>query len=264
MTITRRILVTGGIGSLGSKVAVGLVGRGHQVRAMSRDASAAVPEGVELAVADLLNGAGMSAAVQGVDTIVHCASSPFRKTVQVDVEGTAMLLDRLEREPGSNKHFFYISIVGVDCIPFSYYKAKYAAEKVIGNARVPWTILRATQFHELLDLFLTGLSKLPIVPAPRGFKYQLVDAGEVADHMVELIESGPAGRVGDIGGPEVLDIADIAARWLDARGKSRLVWGVPMFGKFAKAMRAGCNLAPDSDFGRKTFDQWLAERYTAT
>ncbi len=161
----------------------GLVEGGHDVRAMSRNAAAAIPEGAELAVADLCNGDGIDAAVHGMDTIVHCASSPFRKTVQIDVEGTVMLLERLEREPGADKHFFYISIVGVDCIPLGYYKAKYAAEKVIGNAEVPWTILRATQFHELLDLFLTGLSKLPVVPAPRGFKYQLVDAGEVAGHM---------------------------------------------------------------------------------
>ena len=255
------VLVTGGAGSLGSKVVAGLNRGGHQVRAMSRNGAAQVPEGSELVVADLVSGHGVRAAVHGVDTIVHCASSPFRKKVQTDVEGTAMLLDFLEQEPGDAKHFFYISIVGVDRIPFAYYKAKYAAEKVIGAASVPWTILRATQFHQLLDLFLSGLSKLPLVPIFNGFQYQLLDAQECADHMVELIEGGPAGRVADIGGPEVLDLKDIAACWLAATGKRRLKMPLPTPGGFGKAMRAGHNLAPDACFGRRTFDEWLKVRY---
>ena len=257
------VLVTGGAGNLGSKVAAGLLTKGHRIRAMSRNGAARVPRGSELVVADLVSGDGVRAAVQGVDTIVHCASSPFRKKVQTDVEGTAMLLEFFEQERGEAKHFFYISIVGVDCIPLAYYNAKYAAEKVIGAAAAPWTILRATQFHDLLDLFLSGLSKLPIVPIFEGFQYQLLDTQECADHMVELIEGGPAGRVGDIGGPEVLDLKDIAARWLAATGKRRLKMPVPTPGAFGKAMRAGHNLVPDACFGRRTFDEWLNARYGA-
>ena len=257
------VLVTGGAGNLGSKVAAGLAAKGHQVRAMSRKGAARVPDGSELVVADLVSGDGVRAAVQGVDTIVHCASSPFRKVVQTDVEGTAMLLELLELQPGAAKHFFYISIVGVDCIPLSYYKAKYAAEKVIGAAAVPWTILRATQFHELLDLFLGGLSKLPIVPIFNGFRYQLLDVQECADHMVELIGGGPAGRVADIGGPDVLDLNDIANRWLAATGKRRLKIAAPMPGGFGKAMRDGLNLAPEACFGTRTWTEWLRAKYVA-
>lgn len=255
------VLVTGGAGNLGSKVARGLLQRGHAVRAMSRNPAAQVPEGSQLVVADLVSGEGLAAAVAGADTIVHCASSPFRKEVQTDVEGTARLIDLLEREPADTKHFFYISIVGVDRIPFSYYKAKYGAEKLVGASSVPWTILRATQFHELADLFLGGLSKLPIVPLFSGFRYQLLDTQECADHMVELIVAGPGGRVADIGGPEVLSLKEVAARWLTATGKRRLTLPVPMPGGFGRAMRAGDNLAPDARFGERTFDQWLEARY---
>lgn len=258
------VLVTGGAGSLGARVVAGLVENGHRVRAMSRSGTAAVPAGSHLVVADLVTGDGVQAAVQGIDAVVHCASSPFRKVVQTDVEGTAMLLQYLEREPGDAKHFFYISIVGVDCIPFGYYKAKYAAEKVIGASAVPWTILRATQFHELLDLFLGGLSKLPLLPVFRGFRYQLLAAQECADHIVEIFEGGPAGRAADIGGPEMLEMEDIAERWLRATGRRRLRVPVPLPGAFGKAMRAGLNLAPESRFGRLTFEEWLMARYGPT
>lgn len=255
------ILVTGGAGNLGAKVVARLVKNGHRVRAMSRNGAAAVPSGSDLVVADLVTGDGVRAAVQGADTVVHCASSPFRKAVQTDVEGTAMLLEYLEQEPSADRHFFYISIVGVDRIPFSYYRAKYAAEKVIGASAVPWTILRATQFHELVDLFLDGLSKLPLLPVFRGFRYQLLDTQECADHMVELIEGGPAGRVADIGGPEVLEMDGIAERWLQATGRRRFRVPLTLPGGFGRAMSAGLNLAPESRFGRRTFDEWLTARY---
>jgi uncharacterized protein YbjT (DUF2867 family) len=258
-----RVLITGGAGNLGSKVAAGLVQGGHSVRAMSRNPDARIPEGSELAVADLVSGEGVTAAVHGVDAIVHCASSPFRKEAQTDVEGTEMLLELLAREPGNNKNFFYISIVGVDGIPFSYYKSKLAAEKIVSTSRVPWTILRATQFHEFLDRIYAGLTKLPVVPFFSGFRFQLLDAQECADHMVELVESGPAGRVPEIGGPEVLEMREIAARWLAATGKRRLKVPVPVPGGFGGAMRAGLNLAPDARLGRRTFDEWLAARYGA-
>jgi len=255
------VLVTGGAGSLGSKVAAGLVDKGHRVRAMSRNAAARVPDGAELIVADLVSGTGVRAAVADVDTIVHCASSPMRKAVQTDVEGTALLFEHFERGHSDDKHFFYISVVGVDRIPFGYYRAKYAAEKVVGGSNVPWTILRATQFHELLDLFLSMLSKTPVVPLFNKFKYQLLDAQECADHMIELIESGEAGRVEDIGGPEVLEINDIAAAWLQASGKRRLTMPMPVPGGYGEAMRAGLNLAPDSAFGKRTWGEWLARTY---
>ena len=77
-----------------------------------------------------------------------------------------------------------------------------AAERIVKNAGVPFTILRATQFHALLDrMFGDGLLRFPIGVVPGSFKFQTIDTGEVADRMLELVEAGPSGRAADIGGP---------------------------------------------------------------
>jgi len=84
-------LVTGGTGSLGSRVATRLHNAGHEVRALSRSGRDGTVKG------DLLTGEGLEQAMEGVDVIVHCASSPT-KTRQTDVEGTDRLLQAPARQ----------------------------------------------------------------------------------------------------------------------------------------------------------------------
>jgi uncharacterized protein YbjT (DUF2867 family) len=66
---------------------------------------------------------------------------------------------------------------------------------------LPWTTLRATQFHDLTLTTVQGRAKMPVVPVPTGFRFQPIDAGEVADRLVELALGRPAGLVPDFGGP---------------------------------------------------------------
>jgi hypothetical protein len=68
------------------------------------------------------------------------------------VDGTARLLDQA-RAAGVH-HFIYISIVGIDQIGYSYYQHKLAAERLIEASGLSWSILRATQFHYLVDKLL--------------------------------------------------------------------------------------------------------------
>ena len=101
-------------------------------------------------------------------------------------------------------HLVYISIVGIDRVQsYPYYRVKLEAERVVEGSPVPHTILRATQFYDLVLMAVRALARLPVVLVPKGLSGQPIDTGEVADRMVELRSRAPAGRVPDIGGPEV-------------------------------------------------------------
>lgn len=115
-----------------------------------------------------------------------------------------------------NPHLVYISIVGVDRIPFSYYRAKLAVEKLVGNSGLPFTILRATQFHTLVTGVFEAQRLLPMLFAP-SFSIQPIDVSEVSDRLVELATGDAAGRVTDIGGPQILAAKELGTAWLAAR-----------------------------------------------
>jgi uncharacterized protein YbjT (DUF2867 family) len=252
------VLVTGGTGQLGREVVPRLVSGGHDVRILSRQDRPPRPDGVEAVRGDVLTGDGLDRAVSRVDVVVHCATSPFRRTRRTEVDGTRHLTAAAasSRRP----HLLYVSIVGVDRHPLPYYKAKRAAERVIEAAALPHTILRATQFHSLLDGLLTRLARLPVLPAPRGLRFQPVDAGEVAARVVALVGKGPSGRVADMGGPEVRSFDDLARAWLRVRGRSRRIVVLPIAGRAARAFKQGVNLCPDHADGIITWEDWLTQR----
>ena len=247
------ILVTGGTGSLGRRVVERLrsAGAGRDVRVLSRSGRAGTVR------ADLLTGEGLEEGVEGIDVIVHCASSP-RKTRQTDVEGTERLLRAAGRAGIS--HFVFISIVGVDRNPyFPYYRMKLEVERVLEGSPVPWTILRATQFHEFVLRVVQLLDRIPVMMAPRGFLLQPIDIGEVADRLVELALADPAGRVPDVGGPEVRTMAELASAYFEVVGQSRRVVEVPLPGKTARAIRGGAQLCPERRYGKIRWGEFLRQ-----
>ena len=254
-----RVLITGGTGVLGREVAPRLSQAGYSVRVVNRRAAPAEGAPTEWAQAQIETGEGLAEAVAGVGVIVHCASSPFRRTREVDVEGTRRLLGAAGQAGVS--HFVYISIVGIDRIPLPYYKAKLAAERLIEESGVPYSIQRAPQFHTLVDQILRNLLRLPIGFYPAGFKFQPIDPGEVAERIVQQVGAGPGGRLPEIAGPEVRSAGELARVWLKARGKRRLLVPLPLFGKVAAGYRAGYNCAPDSKYGRITWAEWVSRRY---
>ncbi len=250
-----RVLVTGGTGSLGTPLTARLVARGHEVRVLSRRRDPVLPAGATAVQGDLTSGQGIAAAVDGVEVIAHCASSPFRRVKATDVEGTRRLLD-LAADEGVG-HVVFVSIVGVDRNPFPYYRRKLEAEDVVEASVVPSTIVRVAQFHALIAAPLALNRRLPVAIVPKGFQFQPVDAGDVADRMAELVGGRPSGRVPDFAGPEVRAIEDLAASWLRYHGRRRRVVGIPLPGRAAAAFRAGAQLAPDGDRGHVTFEQFL-------
>ena len=251
------VLVTGGTGLLGRRVCRTLSADGHSVRVLSRTASGPPIPGAETAIGDLSTGAGLLRAVEGTTAIVHCASDP-RNPRAVDVAGTERLLE--VAQGAGRPHVVYISIVGVDRIPMKYYAAKLAAEEAIARSGLPWTVLRATQFHPFVLQLLDRLTAFPVVPVPRGWRVQPVDVDEVARRLVDAVASGPAGRLPDLGGPEVFPVVDLVRDRLRESPRRRPVLELPVPGAAAAALRAGANLVPGNPGGGRTWQEFLDSR----
>jgi uncharacterized protein YbjT (DUF2867 family) len=258
--MTQPILVTGGNGTLGRGVVARLLTGGHQVRVLSRRPRP--PAGgakVEWVTGDLTSGDGLAAAVADAGVIVHCATNPLRPR-RVDLDGTANLL-AAARAAGT-PHLVYISIVGVDGIPYRYYRAKLQAERLISTSKLPWTILRATQFHQLVLLVAEGLARLPLVPVPAATGFQPIDAAEVAERLAELATGPPAGRVPDLGGPQVRTATSLLRAYLHAAGRRRPVLPIRLPGAVFAGYRHGGHMVPDDAVGRRTWEEFLAEQVT--
>lgn len=257
-------LVTGGTGTLGRRVVPRLQARGCEVRVLSRHSREA-KDGVQFVSGDLDTGAGIDDAVAGVDIIVHCAGSNKGDEVK-----TVTLVKAAAR--AGVRHLVYISVVGADRIPvvsgadramFGYFASKRAAERVVIESGIPWTMLRATQFHDLILLVAQQMARLPVIPLPSGYRFQPIDADEVAARLVELALSAPAGLAPDLAGPRIYTTAELLRSYLQATHQRRLLVPIWLPGKAARAVKSGANLAPQRAVGRRTWEDFLAERVGA-
>jgi uncharacterized protein YbjT (DUF2867 family) len=251
------ILVTGGTGTLGRLVVPRLAQAGHRVRVLSRRGGEPV-DGVEHVTGDLLTGDGVEAAVAGVEVVVHLAGGP---------KGDAEAADRLVRAAsaaGGVRHLVHISAIGADRVPLAWFRAKLGAERAVAGSGLPWTILRAAQFHDLALTVVEKMAKLPVVPVPGGLRFEPVDARDVAERLVELTLGEPSGLVPDLAGPAVYPLGDLVRGYLAARDKRRPLLPVRMPGKAGRAYRAGDNLAGEgATVGARTWEDFLAERVPA-
>jgi uncharacterized protein YbjT (DUF2867 family) len=256
-----KAFVTGGTGTLGRLVVPRLQDAGFDLRVLSRSSREST-EGIEFVTGDLATGEGISAAVEGTDIILHLAGSG-----KGDEDKTRHLVKAASRH--GTRHLIYISVVGADRIPvtswidramFGYFASKFAAERIVADSGLPWTTLRATQFQQSMLLLMQRMAKLPVIAAPAGWRFQPIDAQEVADRLVELALGTPSGLVPDLGGPRAYEMAELIGTYLHARGKHRLVVPIWTPGKAARAFRAGANLAPERAVGRRTWEDVLAEQ----
>ena len=256
------ILVTGGTGTLGRLVVRRLRDAGCDVRVLSRRSHEA-EDGIRFLTGDLATGEGIEAAVDGVAAIAHCAGN-----AKGDAELTRNLVRAASSQPAP-PHLVYISVVGTDPIPtvsrvdramFGYFESKRETERVVAGSGLPWTTLRATQFHELMLMVARQLAKLPVAPIPAGFQVQPIDADEVAARLVDLALGEPAGLVPDIGGPQVYGAADLFRGYLRATQRRRPIMPIWLPGKAAREFRAGANLAPEQAVGHRTWEEFLADQ----
>ena len=242
-----RVVVTGGAGRLGREVVAQLAGRGVSAVSASRRTGV-----------DLATGEGLAAVLAGADAVVHCASSPLRAR-RVDLEGTRRLLGAAT--PGT--HVVYISIVGCDANPYSYYRTKAACEDVLAASGTPVTVVRATQFHTLVAAIARAARPLGRGISVRGVAVQPCDLTWVAAVLAE-VATGPAPggftRAADLAGPERLTLAEAVRAAAAHAGYPRTrVLTLPPVGSVARAFAAGSNLpGPDVRLGGSSFRRWLA------
>jgi uncharacterized protein YbjT (DUF2867 family) len=243
-----RIAIAGGTGTLGRGVAEELRSRGHEVRVLSRRSG-------RFRV-DLATGAGLGPALDGCDVVVDASNDSSRHAAQTMVEGSRRLL-AAEQAAGVGHHVA-VSIVGCEQVPMGYFRVKAEQERVVSAGPVPWSLVRATQFHELVAGALTAAARWRVLPVPRA-ALQTVAAGEVARVVAHVAEGAPRrGRV-EVAGPEVADAREMARIWRSATGRRALLLPVPLPGQLGRALRRGVLVSQRPDVtGTVRFADWLA------
>lgn len=247
--MTNSVLVTGGTGTVGRVVVDSLTAAGKEVRVLSRGRRPKQATDVRHVVGDVQTGAGLDAAVDGVDTIVHCVYPSEHLVAAAKRAGAP--------------HLVYVSIVGIDRVPFALYRMMLANERLIAESGLPWTVLRATQFHDLIAFMLRMLAKPPVLALPSGLRFQPVDVRDVGARLAQLALGEPIGRAPDFGGPQARAIDDLARSYLAIVGKRRPIVPVRLPGKVFGGIRSGGLLAPDHADGTITFEQYLGEQQAA-
>ncbi|MDM4761596.1 SDR family oxidoreductase [Galbitalea sp. SE-J8] len=244
-----RVAVAGGTGAVGARVVEAARERGHEVVSLSRSGGV-----------DLEHGTGLAAALAGADAVVDTASVSSRSAERSRAFFGAVTRNLLAAEAAAGVgHHVLLSIVGIDRSPYDYYAGKVLQEELVEATDVPWTILRATQFHEFARQIHGAVTAGPFVLVPR-MRSQPIAAREVGERLVDLVEAGPSGRVADLAGPRPEWIGSMVRRYARAIGDRRPVIAVPLPGPGGRAQRDG-TLIPDAvaaDHGRETFEQWLA------
>ena len=237
-----RIAVAGGTGLTGRLVVEELRRDGHEPVVLARS------RGV-----DLVSGQGLDDALAGCAAVVDVSNvtTVRRDTAVRFFGGTAANLTAAAARAGVG-HLVVLSIVGIDRVDLGYYAGKRRQEEVVTGGPVPWTLLRATQFHEFAGQLLER-SRGPVAVVPR-MLCQPVAVAEVAARLAGLATGAPAGFARELAGPEQLQMTDLARAVVRARHLRRLVVPVRVPGATGRALATG-GLLPDGphDVGRLPF-----------
>jgi uncharacterized protein YbjT (DUF2867 family) len=252
--MTMVVAVVGGTGTLGRHVVDELGLAGHDVRVLSRR-----PPGYGLAhgehrPVDLATGEGLDAALAGADAVVDAANDMGRRAAAVLVAGTERLL-AAERRAGVGHHVA-VSIAGIERVPYSYYEAKVAQERVVRDGGVPWSIVRATQFHELLDMGFGSAARAGVLPAFDA-ALQPVAARHVARVVAEVAQGEPLFAWEHVAGPEVRQMRELARTWRAVTGRRAIVVPVPLRRRLAAPLAAGALIPDGAVTAGPGFAEWL-------
>jgi len=239
---------------VGSEVVGKLAGGEHEIRVLSRRPPADARAGVTHRRIDLVSREGIDDALAGVDTVID-AGNERRAARKVLVDGTADLLERC-REAGV-RHYVGISIVGCERLGLDYYVAKTAQEKVIESSPIGWSLLRATQFHELIDFIFATTAKFRFSPVA-SIPVQPVAAAAVAAELARLATGDPTRDAQIVAGPQVETLRRLSKTWRAARGKRAQPLPVGLPGRTGRELRAGALTDPAAAKAGPTFQEWLA------
>jgi uncharacterized protein YbjT (DUF2867 family) len=242
-----KIVVIGGTGLIGSKTVSILRQAGHDVLAASPK------NGV-----NSITGEGLKAAMTGADVVVDLANSPsFENNAVLDFETSGRNLLAAEKAAGV-KHHVALSIVGTDRTPDNgYFLAKAAQEKLIEASRIPYTIVRATQFIEFLGAIAESSVDGNVIKVSPG-AFQPIAADDVARLVADAALAAPRNGIVVIAGPERAPFNEIIAHYLRAVGDSRQVVRDPA-ARYWGGLVDDRSLVPSGEarLGRITLEEWL-------
>ena len=243
-----RVAVVGATGRIGRLTVETLERRGHETVGISRS------QGV-----DIYSGEGLTTRLTAVEAVIDscsCAATDRDEAVAFFSRSTRNLLEAEQRT--GVQHHVLLSIAGLMRITGNaHYAGKRAQEELVERGPVPWSIVRATHFHDFAEM-VSGWTERDGSATIAPLLVQPVAPGDVADVLAEVAVGPPVGRCPDLAGPEPQDLVDLARRTRAARGTSiRLVptWS----GVFGLEMAGNVLLPePDARIAPTTFDDWLA------
>ena len=243
-----RIAVAGATGRIGRLTVAALERAGHQAVPVSRGAGV-----------DAYAGAGLDAALQGADAVIDTTNTSSQDEGEIiDFFGTVTRNLLAAGERAGVRHHVLLSIVGIDHgqrVP--HYAGKREQERLVTAGLVPWSIVRATQFHDFAAM-IAGRAQRDGTVKIAPLLVQPIAPADVADLLAEIVAGAPLRRTLDIAGPRTEDLVDMARRTFGARGKDITL--VPTWrGVFGPDMAGEVLLPGDgARLGPTTFDDWLA------
>jgi uncharacterized protein YbjT (DUF2867 family) len=236
MADNRRVLVVGGTGALGGRVARALVTRGNAVRALVRegsDTTGLTSLGVQLARGDLTDPASLSPVLDGVDAVVTTAAGYVRRRKEdslaaVDDRGNRNLVDAARQAAVSR--FVFTSILTCDTAPgVPHFWQKKLIEDYLESSGVPFVALRPGAFVGAGDFWSRGLRKgrlMALGSASARWSYVHID--DVARYLAQAVDQPrAAGRRIDIGTDQPMSAQEIAAAFAAILGREIRVRSLP-------------------------------------
>jgi uncharacterized protein YbjT (DUF2867 family) len=242
-----KVVIIGGTGLIGRKLATELRSGGHDVVAASPSTGV-----------NSLTGEGLSEALTDADVVVDVSNSPsFEDDAVMNFfrRSTEHLLSAAAAAEVS--HYVALSVVGCDRIRDSgYLRAKRVQEEMIEAGEIPYTVLRATQFFEFLNAIADGGAKGDTISMSSA-KFQPVAADDVAATLARVATAQPKNGVVDLAGPDASSMADFIQLYLSSIGDRRKVVADPE-AKYFGAVLGEDGLAPSGDFiaGKIGFADW--------
>jgi len=245
-----KVVIIGGTGLIGSKLVTRLRADGHQ----------AVPASPDTGV-NTLTGEGLAQVLTGAAVVIDVSNSPSFEDAAVlkFFETSTGNLLAAEAAAGVGHHVA-LSIVGCDRVPESgYLRAKVAQEKLIRNSRIPYSIVRATQFFEFLKRIAdeaTDGNRVRIPPV----LFQPIAAADVASAVGRVAVGAPLNGILEVAGPQQFRFDEFIRLGLGARHDPREVVADPHARYFGAELGERA-LVPEANarLGEIRFEDWLAQ-----